>query len=67
MTQGTEFFYNLTTGAVEEGRQSSGTDLMGPYSSRAEAQRALTTAAGRNEQWDEDDAEWDSTAADDES
>ncbi|MEE1617344.1 SPOR domain-containing protein [Brachybacterium sp. J153] len=53
-----EFFYNLATGAVEEGRQSSGQDLMGPYSTRAEAERALQTAAARNDAWDEDDAAW---------
>ena len=31
---------------------------MGPYATREEAQRALSTAAKRNEKWDEDDAEW---------
>ncbi|WP_114854936.1 SPOR domain-containing protein [Brachybacterium sp. YJGR34] len=59
MSEGTQFYYNLTTGSVEEGRQSPGTELMGPYATRAEAERALETAATRNEQWDADDAAWD--------
>ncbi|MGO1947931.1 MAG: SPOR domain-containing protein [Brachybacterium tyrofermentans] len=58
MTDGTEFFYNLSTGSVEEGRQSPATDLMGPYASRAEAQQALKTAAARNEKWEQDDDAW---------
>lgn len=59
MTEGTQFYYNLSSGAVEEGRQSPATDLMGPYTSREEAQQALTIAASRNEKWDEEDASWD--------
>ncbi|MFC7374548.1 SPOR domain-containing protein [Brachybacterium sp. GCM10030267] len=58
MTEGTEFYYNLTTGNVEEGRQSPGTELMGPYSTRAEAEKALKIAAARNEAWQEEDQEW---------
>lgn len=59
MTEGTEYYYNLSTGSVEEGRQSAATELMGPYASRAEAQQALANAAARNEQWDAEDASWD--------
>ena len=58
MTEGTEFYYNLSTGAVEEGRQSPVTDLMGPYPTRAAAQRALSTAKARNEEWEQDDQAW---------
>ncbi|MCS6710726.1 SPOR domain-containing protein [Brachybacterium sp. EF45031] len=54
----TEFFYNLRTGQVEEGRQSQGPDLMGPYATREEAQQALATAEKRNESWDAEDAAW---------
>ncbi|MGO1977962.1 SPOR domain-containing protein [Brachybacterium tyrofermentans] len=61
MTDGTEFFYNLSTGSVEQGRQSPVTDLMGPYASRAEAQQALKTAASRNEKWEQDDDAWEGT------
>ena len=52
------FYYNLSTGAVEEGRQSPGSELMGPYQTRAEAERALQIAATRNEAWEEADEEW---------
>lgn len=58
MSESTEFYYNLTTGQVEEGRQSHGKDLMGPYASREEASRALQKAESRNEAWDEEDEEW---------
>lgn len=58
MTEGTQFYYNLSTGNVEEGAQSPGTELMGPYATRQEAEQALSTAAARNEKWDQDDADW---------
>lgn len=53
-----DFYFNLDTHQVEEGPQSPGNELMGPYATREEAERALATAARRNEQWDEDDAAW---------
>ncbi len=53
-----DFYYNLSTGQVEEGKQSSGMELMGPYPTREEAQKALETAAQRNENWDEADKAW---------
>lgn len=53
-----EYYYNVSTGQVEEGRQSPGTELMGPYATRAEAQKALEKAAQRNKAWDEEDAAW---------
>ncbi|HEX7349736.1 SPOR domain-containing protein [Brachybacterium sp.] len=58
MTEGTQFYYNLSTGSVEEGRQSPGAELMGPYATRQDAEQALSTAAARNEKWDQDDADW---------
>lgn len=54
----TEFYYNISTKQVEEGQKSSGDQLMGPYSSREEAARALEIAAERNEKWEEDDEAW---------
>lgn len=60
MTEGTQYYYNLTNGTVEEGHQSPGTELMGPYPTREEAARALQTAAERNSSWDEENAEWES-------
>lgn len=55
----TEFYFNIATGQVEEGHQSSSDDLMGPYATREGAAAALTTARERTEQWDQDDREWD--------
>ena len=57
-SEGTQVYYNLSTGAVEEGRQSPGSELMGPYATRQEAERALKTAASRNEKWEQDDDAW---------
>jgi hypothetical protein len=54
-----EFYYNVDTGQVEEGKQSSGTELMGPYASREAAASALSTAQKRNEAWDREDQDWD--------
>jgi len=53
-----EFYYNVSTGQVEEGRQSPGTELMGPYPTQEAARKALETAADRNKAWDEEDADW---------
>ncbi|MDN4472615.1 SPOR domain-containing protein [Demequina zhanjiangensis] len=53
-----EYFYNTRTRMVEKGRLSSWEDLMGPYSTREEAEQALETAKKRSASWDEDDAEW---------
>lgn len=58
MTEGTQYYYNLTTGAVEEGAQSPATERMGPYATREEAERALSTAAKRNQEWEQDDKQW---------
>lgn len=55
---GSEFYYNLNDGTVEEGRQSHGSELMGPYATREEAQQALKSAAARNEKWEDEDEEW---------
>lgn len=57
-----DFYYNLSTHQVEDGPQSPGSDLMGPYATREEAQRALETAAQRNDSWDREDAAWDGDA-----
>src|SRR5699024_296222 len=59
VTEGTQFYYNLSTGAVEERAPSPATELMGPYAPREAAARALSTAAERNRSWDEENAEWD--------
>lgn len=58
MTEGTQYYYNLSTGTVEEGAQSPATERMGPYATREEAERALSTAAQRNQAWEEEDKQW---------
>ena len=46
------FWYDLATGRVDQGHQKGAAHLMGPYASRAEAERALETARARTEAWD---------------
>lgn len=58
MSTAEQYWYNTETGEVEEGHRSSWTHLMGPYGTRAEAQRALESARSRNESWEKDDEEW---------
>jgi hypothetical protein len=58
MTTEKQYWYNTETGEVEEGHRSSWTHLMGPYPTRAEAERALASARSRNESWEKDDEDW---------
>jgi purine nucleoside permease len=55
---GTQYWYNVRTGQVEEGHFSSWTHLMGPYATREEAQAALDKARSRTEAWEADDEKW---------
>jgi hypothetical protein len=50
------FWYDLGTGRVDQGHQKGSATLMGPYATRAEAERALETARARTEAWDADEA-----------
>lgn len=52
-----EYWYNLSSGAVELGHRSDHSALMGPYPTRAAAQAALETARARTEAWDAADEE----------
>ncbi|HEX4056701.1 MAG TPA: methionine aminopeptidase [Galbitalea sp.] len=52
----TEWFYNIRTGNVEEGRQSIASDLDGPFASREEAERAPDIIAERSRAWASEDA-----------
>ncbi|WP_344103657.1 SPOR domain-containing protein [Myceligenerans crystallogenes] len=61
MSAADQYWYNTRTGEVETGHQSSWTHLLGPYATRAEAEQALTRAKSRNEDWEDDDAEWGGT------
>ena len=54
-----QFWFNVHTGQVEETEnKSQSKDLLGPYPTRAEAERALQTARERTEKWDEEDRRW---------
>ncbi|WP_031508497.1 hypothetical protein [Streptomyces megasporus] len=52
-----EWFYCLEHRTVEEGPQCPARNRLGPYPTRAEAERAMETAHERNAQW-ENDARW---------
>ncbi|WP_043498844.1 hypothetical protein [Georgenia sp. SUBG003] len=53
-----EFYYNLATGQVEEGKVHGATNRMGPYGSAEEAAQAFARAQARNEKWAEEDEAW---------
>ena len=56
----TQYYFNLTTGQVESAEgKSPAKDVLGPYSTREEAQQALEKARARTEDWDEEDRRWD--------
>ncbi|PYC77838.1 hypothetical protein C7C46_17870 [Streptomyces tateyamensis] len=46
-----EWYFCLKHQTVEEGPECAAKDRLGPYGSRAEAERALQTAAERNREW----------------
>ena len=52
----TEWYYNIRTGEVEEGRQSLASELDGPFKTREEAARAPEIIAERARKWAEEDA-----------
>jgi hypothetical protein len=51
-----EWYYNIRTGEVEEGRQSLPTEVDGPFATREDAARAPEIIAERARKWAEDDA-----------
>ncbi|ALB03327.1 hypothetical protein [Kocuria palustris] len=53
-----EYWYNLSSGQIEQGQQSDYSQLLGPYASEAEARRALETAAAKSKAWDEKEREF---------
>jgi hypothetical protein len=52
-----EYYYNVETGQVEQGKVSSWTHLMGPYPTREAAEHALERARSRSAAWDREDQE----------
>jgi len=54
-----QFWFNLRTKQVETVHdKSQSKELLGPYPTREEAERALETAQDRTEKWDEEDRRW---------
>ena len=51
----TEWWYNHTTGEVEEGAQSLSSDRDGPFESREDAARAPEIIAERARRWAAED------------
>jgi hypothetical protein len=59
MTDAPQFYYNVTTGKVEElAKKGQSKDLLGPYPTREAAEAALATAKAKTEAWDQDDKRW---------
>jgi hypothetical protein len=59
MSEPTQFFYNLSTGTVEElANRGQSKDLLGPYPTREAAAAALATARQNTEKADEEDRKW---------
>lgn len=52
------YYYNITTGEVEQGMVWAWKHRMGPYATRQEAADALATAQRRNDSWDQAEKEW---------
>ena len=52
----TEWFYNIKTGEVEEGRQSIASDLDGPFATREDAANAPAIIAERSRNWASEDS-----------
>lgn len=50
------FWYNLKTGEVEQGFESPAVDRVGPFETRAEAERALDILRANSAKWAEEDA-----------
>lgn len=49
------YWYNTRSGEVEAGPQSLSIDRIGPFSTRAEAERAPEVVAERSRKWSEED------------
>jgi hypothetical protein len=51
-----QFWYNLTTGQVEEGMVSPAVERVGPFETRAEAEQALEILRANSAKWAEEEA-----------
>lgn len=50
------FWYNMKTGAVEQGFQSPSLERVGPFETREEAERALEILRAKSAKWAEEEA-----------
>jgi hypothetical protein len=50
------FWYNMHTGEVEQGFESPSIDRVGPFPTRAEAERALEILRENSAKWAEEEA-----------
>jgi hypothetical protein len=50
------YWYNLHTGEVEQGFESPSVDRVGPFETRAEAERALDVLRANSAKWAEEEA-----------
>jgi hypothetical protein len=51
-----QFWYNLKTGQVAEGMVSPAVERVGPFETRAEAERALEILRANSAKWAEEEA-----------
>lgn len=49
-----EFWFNTKTGLVEIGKQSAAIYRLGPFATRAEAEKALELLKRRSQEWQEE-------------
>jgi len=64
--EATEWYWDLRRDvAVPADQRGPADDMLGPYSSRVEAENWKAKVAERNEAWDESDEEWNSGGSDD--
>ncbi len=54
-----DYYYDLATGEISQGKVRGAATRMGPYAGREEAEHALAVAQARNEQWEAADRAWD--------
>ena len=55
--EGSQWYFDPSTGEVSQGKQAGWENRMGPYASESEARSALEIAAARNKAADNEDDE----------
>lgn len=64
-SQEKNWYFNIRTHQAEYGRISPLQDVIGPYATKEEALKALSTVAKRDKKWEEEDQRWNSSNQDD--